>query len=160
MKILITGSSGLVGTALLEELKQAGHTVLRLVRPESSGTTRATEGFDVEWNPATGALGGAAVGADAVVNLAGASIAEKRWTEERKKVLRASRVDTTNALVNALARMAIRPRVLISASAIGYYGNRGDEQLTEESASGSDFLSGTACSGKTGRRTAPDGASI
>jgi uncharacterized protein (TIGR01777 family) len=144
MKILITGSSGLVGTALLEELKQAGHTVLRLVRPESSGTTRATEGFDVEWNPATGALGGAAVGADAVVNLAGASIAEKRWTEERKKVLRASRVDTTNALVNALARMAIRPRVLISASAIGYYGNRGDEQLTEESASGSDFLSGTA----------------
>lgn len=144
MKILITGSSGLVGTALLEELKQAGHTVLRLVRPESSGTTRATEGFDVEWNPVTGALGGAAVGADAVVNLAGASIANSRWTEERKKVLRASRVDTTNALVNALARMAIRPRVLISASAIGYYGNRGDEQLTEESASGSDFLSGTA----------------
>ena len=141
MKILISGSSGLVGTALLEELKQAGHTVLRLVRPESSGTNRATEGFDVEWNPVTGALGGAAVGADAVVNLAGASIADSRWTEKRKEVLRASRVDTTNALVNALARMAIRPRVLISASAIGYYGNRGDEQLTEESASGSDFLS-------------------
>jgi uncharacterized protein (TIGR01777 family) len=141
MKILVTGSSGLVGTALVEELKRAGNTVIRLVRPGSAGTPRATEGFDVEWNPATGVLGGAAVGADAVVNLAGASIADGRWTEARKKLLRTSRVDTTDALVSALARMAIRPRVLVSASAIGYYGNRGDEQLTEESALGDDFLS-------------------
>ncbi len=144
MKILVTGSSGLVGTALVEELKRAGNTVVRLVRPGSAGTSRATEGFDVKWNPETGALGGAAVGADAVVNLAGASIADGRWTEERKKLLRSSRVGTTDALVAALARMAIRPRVLVSASAIGYYGDRGDEQLTEESAAGGDFLSGTA----------------
>ncbi len=144
MKILVTGSSGLVGTALVEELKHAGNTVVRLVRPGSAGTLRATEGFDVEWNPETGALGGAAVGADAVVNLAGASIADRRWTEERKNVLRSSRVGTTDALVAALARMAIRPKVLVSASAIGYYGDRGDEQLTEESASGRDFLSGIA----------------
>jgi uncharacterized protein (TIGR01777 family) len=144
MKILVTGSSGLVGTALVEELKRAGNTVVRLVRPGSAGTLRATEGFDVEWNPETGALGGAAVGADAVVNLAGASIADGRWTKVRKKILRASRVDTTDALVNALARMSIRPRVLVSASAIGYYGNRGDEQLTEESSGGNDFLSGLA----------------
>ncbi len=144
MKILVTGSSGLVGKALVEELKRAGNTVVRLVRPGSAGTMRATEGFDVEWNPETGALGGAAVGADAVVNLAGASIADGRWTEARKKLLRGSRVDTTDALVNALARMAIRPRVLVSASATGYYGNRGDEQLTEESSSGDDFLSGIA----------------
>lgn len=144
MKILVTGSSGLVGKALVEELKRAGNTVVRLVRPGTAGTMRATEGFDVEWNPETGALGGAAVGADAVVNLAGASIADGRWTEARKKLLRGSRVDTTDALVNALARMAIRPRVLVSASATGYYGNRGDEQLTEESSSGDDFLSGIA----------------
>ncbi len=98
----------------------------------------------MEWNPATGALGGAAVGADAVVNLAGAPIADGRWTEERKKLLRTSRVDSTDALVNALARMAIRPRVLISASAIGFYGNRGEEKLTEDSAPGSDFLSAVA----------------
>ena len=107
-------------------------------------TSRGTEGFDVEWNPETGALGGAAVGADAVVNLAGAPIAEKRWTDRRKRLLRMSRVDSTDALVAALARMAIRPRVPVSASAIGYYGNRGDEQLTEESSSGGDFLSGIA----------------
>lgn len=141
MKVLVTGSSGLVGTALVEELKRVGNTVVRLVRPGTTGTLRQTEGFDVEWNPATGALGGAAVGADAVVNLAGASIAEGRWTAERKELLRTSRVDSTDALVKALARMAIRPRVLISASAIGYYGNRGEEKLTEESASGDDFLS-------------------
>src|SRR5271165_1843476 len=102
MKILITGSNGLVGTALVEELKQTGHTVLRLVRPGTSSTSRATEGFDVEWNAATGSLGGAAVGADAVVNLAGASIADGRWTQTRKKILRGSRVDNTDALVAAL----------------------------------------------------------
>lgn len=141
MKILVTGSSGLVGTALIEELKHSGHTVVRLVRPGSAATGRGTEGFDVQWNPATGSLGGAAVGADAVVNLAGASIADGRWTDQRKEVLRTSRVANTDALVNALARMAIRPRVLVSASAIGIYGNRGDEQLTEESVPGHDFLS-------------------
>ena len=92
MKILVTGSSGLVGSALVEELKRVGNTVVRLVRPGTAGTLRATEGFDVEWNPETGALGGAAVGADAVVNLAGASIAEGRWSDERKVILRASRV--------------------------------------------------------------------
>jgi len=141
MKILVTGSSGLVGTALVEELKQSGHTVVRLVRPGSATTGRATQGFDVEWDAATGTLGGAAVGADAVVNLAGASIAVGRWTEERRRILRASRVDNTDALVSALARMAIRPRVLVSASAVGIYGDRGDEKLTEQSVPGTDFLS-------------------
>ena len=143
MKILITGSSGLVGTALTQELLRAGHTVCRLIRP---GTSAAgpTQGFDVNWNPATGDLGGAAVGADAVVNLAGASIADGRWTFQRKQLLRTSRTETTRALVSALARMAVRPRVLISASATGYYGDRGDETLTEASAPGTDFLSGIA----------------
>jgi len=145
MKILVTGSTGLVGTALLGELKQAGHTVCRLVRPGTQKKAiRGNEGFNVAWNPATGELGAAAVGADAVVNLAGASIVEGRWTEERKKELKSSRVDTTRALVNALAKMAARPRVLVSASAIGIYGNRGDEILREESPAGGDFLSGVA----------------
>ena len=142
MKILITGSSGLVGSALVSELKQAGHTVCRLMRPgQHAEQLRGNEGFDVGWNPATGELGAAAVGADAVVNLAGASIAEGRWTADRKKVLRSSRVETTRALVNALAKMAVRPRVLVSASATGFYGSRGDEILNEESSPGSDFLS-------------------
>jgi uncharacterized protein (TIGR01777 family) len=87
-------------------------------------------------------LGGAGVGADAVVNLAGASIADGRWSAQRKELLRASRIDTTRALVNALAKMNARPSVLVSASAIGIYGNRGDETLTEGSKPGTDFLPG------------------
>lgn len=145
MKILITGSTGLIGRALVGELKRGGHTVCRLLRPNTSGEAlRGGEGFDVRWDPRTGELGAAAVGADAVVNLAGASIADGRWTAARKKVLRDSRVETTRALVSALAKMAARPRVLVSASAIGYYGNRGEEILTEESEPGSDFLSEVA----------------
>ena len=142
MKILVTGSTGLVGTALTRELQRAGHTVCRLVRPETSTQTLSSaQGFDVNWNPSTGELGGAAVGADAVVNLAGASIADGRWTPQRKETLRTSRIDTTRALVAALAKMAARPRVLVSASATGYYGNRADEVLTEDSQPGTDFLS-------------------
>src|SRR5712692_1971685 len=152
MKILITGSSGLVGTALARALARGGHTVCRLVRPQSAAGDGAKEGFAVTWNPATGELGGApfvdsqgkGVGADVVVNLAGASIADGRWTTQRKTLLRASRVDTTRALVNALAKMNARPTVLLSASAIGYYGNRGDDVLTEESKPGADFLAGLA----------------
>src|SRR6266851_5603066 len=144
MKILVTGSSGLVGTALVRALARAGHTVCRLVRPQSAGGEGAREGFAVAWNPATGELGGAGVGADAVVNLAGASIADGRWTTLRKALLRSSRIDTTRTLVGALAKMNARPSVLVSASAIGIYGDRGDEALTEESKPGTDFLAGLA----------------
>ncbi|PYT95250.1 MAG: TIGR01777 family protein [Acidobacteria bacterium] len=144
MKVLITGSTGLVGTALVKALVRDGHTVCRLVRPQSVTSGGAKEGFDVAWSPVTGELGGAGVGADAVVNLAGASIAEGRWTQERKELLRASRIDTTRALVNALAKTNVRPRVLVSASAIGIYGSRGDEVLTEESKPGTEFLADLA----------------
>src|SRR5881396_103758 len=140
MKVLVTGSTGLVGAALVNALAYEGHTVCRLIRPQSVSTAGTKEGFDVAWNPATGELGGAGVGADAVVNLAGASIAGGRWTKERKELLRTSRIDTTRALVGALAKMNARPRVLVSASAIGIYGDRGDEVLTEESKPGTDFL--------------------
>jgi hypothetical protein len=142
MKILMSGSTGFVGTALCQELQRAGHTVCRLVRPRTAAEkTREAGGFDVNWNPVTGELGGAAVGADAVVNLAGASIADRRWTAERKQLLLASRVDTTRALVRALSQMAARPRVFVSASGIGYYGSCGDQVLTEQSPPGHDFLS-------------------
>ena len=152
MKVLVTGATGLVGTALVNELARDGHIVCRLVRPSSTVVGGApvakahgkTEGFDVAWNPATGKLGGAGVGADAVVNLAGASIAGGRWTKARKELLCTSRIDTTRALVGALAKMNPRPRVLVSASAIGIYGDRGDEILTEESRPGTDFLAGLA----------------
>jgi uncharacterized protein (TIGR01777 family) len=144
MKILVTGSSGLVGTALVSALARGGHTVCRLVRPHSAGGEGAKEGFVVAWNPATGELGGAGVGADAVVNLAGASIADGRWTAQRKALLRSSRIDTTRELVGALTKMNARPSVLVSASAIGYYGDRGDETLTEDSKRGGNFLAGLA----------------
>jgi len=140
MKVLISGSTGLIGSSLASELQRAGHTVCRLIRPASSaGAVQGSEGFDVGWDPATGELGAAAVGADAVVNLGGASVAKGRWTPKRKQLLRSSRVDTTRALVQALAKMAAPPRALVSASASGYYGNRGDETLIEQSTPGNDF---------------------
>jgi uncharacterized protein (TIGR01777 family) len=144
MKILLTGSTGLVGSALAEALAREGHTVCRLVRPQTRAEGGTRGAFDVAWNPQTGELGGAAVGADGVVNLAGASVAEGRWTETRKSILRSSRVDATHALLTALGKMNAKPSVLLSASAIGFYGNRGDEVLTEGSTPGEGFLSDLA----------------
>jgi len=144
MKILVTGATGLVGTALVAALARQGHTVCRLVRSSTRTAGGRAGTFDVPWDPETGALGGAAVGAEAVVNLGGASIAEGRWTNARKKLLRTSRVDATRTLVAALEEMNAKPNVLVSASAVGFYGSRGDEILTEESPPGNDFLSNLA----------------
>jgi uncharacterized protein (TIGR01777 family) len=144
MKILITGATGLVGTALVAALAREGHTVCRLVRPGSKPAASTAGAFDVSWDPETGDLGGAAVGAEAVVNLAGASVAQGRWSSARKKLLRTSRIDTTRALVNALGKMNAKPDVLVSASAVGLYGNRGDEVLSEASTPGNDFLGNLA----------------
>jgi uncharacterized protein (TIGR01777 family) len=143
MKILVTGSTGLVGKALVSALAKESHSVCRLVRPGTNANDDAG-GLNVAWNPETGELGGAAVGPDVVVHLSGASIGEGRWTEKRKAVLRSSRVDVTRVLVEAIGKMNVKPSVFISASAIGFYGNRGDELLTEESSAGNDFLADTA----------------
>lgn len=136
MRVLISGASGLVGSALTGALRRAGHTVNRLVRPGGAGAPG-----DVGWDPVSGKIELAGLeGVDGVVHLAGASIAEGRWTESRKRLLRASRVDATRHLANGLLGLARPPKVLVCASAVGYYGDRGDEQLTEACAPGSDFL--------------------
>jgi len=136
MRILISGASGLVGKALIAALRARGHSVSRLVRP---GGARS-EG-DVAWDPFSAQVDPAGMeGADAVVHLSGASIADGRFTSERKAVLRSSRIDTTRVLVDAMSRMQKKPRAFLCASAIGYYGDGGDEVLTESSANGTDFL--------------------
>lgn len=136
MKILVSGASGLVGRALVPALREAGHAVGRLVRPGA----RAGEG-DVAWDPTKGTVDEAALaGTEAVVHLAGDGVAEGRWTEEKKRRIRLSRTVATKGLAEALARMAVRPKVLVSASAIGLYGDRGGELLTEASPPGTGFL--------------------
>ena len=137
MKILVSGSHGLVGTALGKSLAAKGHELFALVRhaPETPS--------EVEWYPERGSLALSRLeGMDAVVHLAGESIAEGRWSDEKKKRISESRVKGTTVLSEALGNLKHPPQTLISASAIGYYGNRNDEILTEESAPGKDFLAG------------------
>jgi uncharacterized protein (TIGR01777 family) len=137
MKVLIAGGSGLVGTALTISLRRDGHPVSRMVRPGSQ-----TAPGDVPWNPLSASVDVPAMeGFDAVVHLSGASIGGGRWTARRKQVLRSSRVDSTRVLVDALTHLKQPPRVFVCASATGFYGDRGDEVLTESSGNGNDFLS-------------------
>jgi len=141
MRVLITGATGLVGTALVQSLHRDGHSVCRLLRKKDEDEQEAKVGCDLVWIPQSGDFGPEAQSADAIVNLAGASVADGRWTEDRKALLFSSRLDTTRGLVATMEKMAVRPKVFVSASAIGYYGNRGDELLTEESSPRADFLS-------------------
>lgn len=136
MKILISGSHGLVGTALIKSLEPEGHEIFRLVRHYPASPS------EIEWSPDRYSIALSLIeGFDAVVHLAGESIAEGRWTEEKKKRIRESRVKGTKLLSDALANLTDPPQTLVSASAIGYYGDRGEELLTEASAPGDDFLS-------------------
>lgn len=145
MRILISGSTGFVGTALVEKLSREGHTVARLVRRGTQRMAAAAgrEVQEVRWDPVAGDFDAAAAeGANALVHLAGASIAGGRWNAARKQLLRTSRIDATRHLIGALAKLQRPPRVIVAASAIGFYGNRGEESLTEASAPGNDFLAG------------------
>lgn len=134
MTIAVTGSTGLVGSALVPSLITGGHRVIRLTRGAVRGDT-------VRWDPDAGTVDARGLeGMDAVVHLAGENIAGGLWTRERKRRIRESRVRGTRVLAEALARLERPPRVLVSASATGYYGSRRDEILREESAPGTGFL--------------------
>jgi uncharacterized protein len=134
--VSVTGSSGMLGSALVTSLIADGHSVIRLIRREPRPGERA-----LRWDPTSGAVDPAAgpALADAVVHLAGANVAS-RWTDARKRLIRDSRVVTTRRLVETFSRLPRPPSVFVSASAIGYYGHRGDEILTEESGPGTGFL--------------------
>jgi uncharacterized protein (TIGR01777 family) len=135
MKVLISGASGLIGKALIKSLTKDKHEVSRLVRTKESGAN------DIEWHPNQGQLDANQLeGFDVVVHLAGESIASGSWTDEKKRTILESRVKGTLLLSSALTQLAKPPAVFISASAIGYYGDRGTELLTEDSAAGQDFL--------------------
>ena len=132
-RILVSGASGLIGTALLASLETQGTQIVRLVRG------RVSNAAQVSWDPLAPLLPTAVSGFDAVVHLAGESVVG-RWTEEKKRAIRQSRVQGTRHLAAALAQSDVKPRVLVCASAVGFYGNRGDELLREESPSGQGFL--------------------
>ncbi len=136
MKVVITGASGLIGSALSAALEAKGDQVIRLSRRPARGPS------EKQWNPMT-IDPGVFEGADAVVHLAGESIAAGRWTPARKSRIVNSRVQGTQSVAISVARASSRPRVLISASAIGYYGSRGGEVLNENSAAGAGFLAET-----------------
>ena len=136
LTVAVTGASGLIGTALVAFLQGGGHTVRHVVRRKPSPGSS-----DIYWNPETGEASREGFeGVDAVVHLAGENIGAGRWTPERKEVIRKSRVDGTSLLAETLATLNRKPTTLIVASAIGYYGDRGDETLTESSAAGHGYL--------------------
>ena len=151
MDICLTGSHGLIGTALIPRLRADGHRVLRLVRGDPEGAD------DVRWDPDAGTIDAAGLeGIDAVVHLAGAGIGDKKWTPQRKQLVLESRTRGTGLLARTLASLDRKPRVLVSASAIGYYGNRGDDLLTEEEPPGSDFGAQVCVAWEDGTKAATD----
>jgi uncharacterized protein (TIGR01777 family) len=134
VKVVIAGSSGLIGSALVTALRADGHEVLRLVR-------RAPKSPDeVQWDPGKALDPAALAGVTAAVNLAGAGVSDHRWTDDYKRTLLDSRLQTTHTLATALAAVTPRPAVLVNGSAIGIYGEGGDAELDENSPAGNDFL--------------------
>jgi uncharacterized protein (TIGR01777 family) len=133
VNVLISGATGLIGTALIPELEAGGHSVTRLTRSPRSAD-------DVGWDPEAGTIDGDLEGTDAVVHLAGESIAEGRWTPEKKRRILESRRKGTRLLAERIAALPAPPSVMVSTSADGYYGDRGNELLTEESEPGTGFL--------------------
>jgi len=139
MRVAVTGSRGFIGSALVPALERAGHDVVRVTRTESGD-------LDVS----------ALSGADAVVHLAGEGVAEHRWTDEHKRRVLESRTRGTSAVAEAIAGLERKPSVLLSGSAIGYYGDRGDEVLTEESSAGDGFLADVAVQWEASTQAAED----
>lgn len=144
MNIMLTGGTGFIGGALSRVLKDAGHNVVITTRRKTGSFAGALHVTPLQWRPPEVIPPDVISEIDAVINLAGESIAPKRWTEERKARILSSRVNTTRALVESMNNASVKPRVLISASAIGIYGPHGDEPVTEDSPPASDFL-GDVC---------------
>ncbi|AGL15372.1 TIGR01777 family oxidoreductase [Actinoplanes sp. N902-109] len=137
MRILMAGASGFLGGKLVERLRGGGHEVVRLVRRPAQSADEAT------WQPSTGQLDPALlVAADAVINLAGAGVGDKRWTPGYKSTIRSSRVDTAGTIAHEIRKLAAadRPTVLLQSSAVGWYGDTGDREVTEEAPAGTGFL--------------------
>jgi uncharacterized protein (TIGR01777 family) len=133
MKILVSGATGLIGSAFVKIANAAGHSTTALTRKKAPGA--------IQWDPAVGTLDASAIeGFDAVVHLAGENIAAGRWTAAQKKRILDSRVQGTRLLSNSLAQLQRRPSVMVSASAVGFYGDCGDRLLREDSPPGNDFL--------------------
>ena len=141
MRLVVTGATGFIGTVLCARLLQQGHTLTLFTRvsPRDAGTAAKRW---VQWTPgALGEWGAALEGVDGVIHLAGEPIAARKWNDIQRRRIEKSRVDGTNSLVQAIAKAEPKPTFLISASAVGYYGPRGDELITEDSPPGDDFLS-------------------
>ncbi|MFI5491918.1 TIGR01777 family oxidoreductase [Actinoplanes sp. NPDC051859] len=137
MRIVMAGASGFLGSTLVERLRRGGHDVVRLVRRPAEAADEAT------WNPSSGQLDPTLlVGAAAVINLAGAGVGDKRWTARYKSLIRSSRVDTTGTIARAIRQLPAedRPGVLLQSSAVGWYGDTGDREATEEAPAGTGFL--------------------
>jgi uncharacterized protein (TIGR01777 family) len=144
MKIVVAGGTGFIGSALSARLAGQGHSLILLIR-SISAAAEAPSQTTLLWQPGSAGtweqtLEETIAGADGVINLAGEPIAGKRWSETQKRKLRSSRIDTTRALVTAIGGAKKKPGFFINASAVGYYGPRGDEVITEESGPGGDFL--------------------
>ena len=151
MKVLITGASGLIGTALQKSFKEKGYEMLLAGRGEPKAAN------EIQWDAEHGfAEPDRLEGVDAVVHLAGESISALRWTDDKKKAIRDSRIHGTHSVVEAIANMKQKPKVFVSASAVGYYGDRGDEPLTETSRPGDTFLSDVSKEWETESRRAED----
>ena len=153
MRILITGASGLIGTALQKSFEEKGYEMLLASRSEPKSER------DIQWNADAGFADEDLLrleGLDAVIHLAGESISALRWTDEKKKAIRDSRVHGTRTMIEAFARLEKKPKVFISASAIGFYGDRGDEEMTETNSVGDTFLSEVSKEWESESRRAED----
>ncbi len=157
MRIIIPGGSGLIGRQLTERLIEKGYEVVVLSRSPKSVVGLPKGATAAAWDgKTTEGWGHLADGAKAIINLAGAGIGDKRWSAERKDLILDSRLESTKAIVEAIAEANVKPEVLLQGSAIGYYGSRGDNELTEDSGPGEDFLADVTKSWESAAKAAAD----